>query len=303
MTKRALPFDSGLAARMFLTMFLLAALYLGFAWVLFRAGAGASTMVVVIGIMLVAQYYFSDRLVLWSTGAREVSPGDAPDLHALVERLAALADMPKPRVAVVESPIPNAFATGRNQKNAVVAVTTGLLGRLETPEVEAVLAHEMAHIKNRDMTVMTIASFFATVASFIVQQAFYWGLPMGRGGYGNDDRRNGGGFMLVYLASLLVWLISYFLIRALSRYREYAADRGGAILIGAPSRLASALQKISGAMERIPQRDLRQAEGLNAFFIIPALQGESFMELFSTHPSLENRLEHLRRLEQAMEAK
>ncbi|HEX6970918.1 MAG TPA: zinc metalloprotease HtpX [Limnochordia bacterium] len=289
--------DVGLTARMFFTMFLLAALYLGFAAVLLRAGVGITSMVVIVAIMLGVQYFFSDRLVLWSMGAREVSEREAPELHAMVGRLAQLADLPKPKIAIVQTSVPNAFATGRNPQNAVVAFTTGILDRLEPGELEGVAAHELAHIKHRDMTVITLASFFATVASFILQQAMWWGFPIDR----DRDRDGRSSIVLVYLASLVVWVISFFLIRALSRYREYAADRGAAILTGAPSRLAAALIKISNSMSRIPERDLRQAEGFNAFFIIPAIRGESLFELFSTHPSLEKRLAYLRRLEEEIE--
>lgn len=294
--RRQLGSDAGLTVRMFLTMFLLAAVYLFFLVVLWQAGVSYTGIIIFVGIMLAVQYYFSDRMVLWSMGAREVSPAEAPELHAMVERLAALADLPKPRVAIVDTPMPNAFATGRNPANAVVAVTTGILARLDPPELEAVLGHELSHIKNRDMTVLTLASFFATVASFIVQNFFYWG-----GVFGGRDRDERNNTMLVYLVSLVVWVLSYFLIRALSRYREFAADRGAAILTGAPGQLASALIKISNTMARVPERDLRQAEAFNAFFIIPALSGSSIMELFSTHPSLERRLAYLRRLEREME--
>ncbi|HHW40963.1 MAG TPA: zinc metalloprotease HtpX [Syntrophomonadaceae bacterium] len=291
---RRFPVDYGLTARMFLTMFLLAALYLFFGWVLWKAGLGFTSMVFVVGIMLFLQYFLSDRLVLLSTGAREVTPREAPELHALVDRLAALANVPKPRVAVVPTPVPNAFATGRSPSHAVVAVTTGLMERLDSPEIEAVLAHEFSHIKNRDVAVMTLASFFATVASFIVQNFFFYG------GAFRDDREDRGWGIIVYFVSLLVWVISFFLIQALSRYREFAADRGSAFLTGAPGHLSSALLKISGAMQRIPSRDLRQAEAMNAFFIIPALKGEALAELFSTHPSLERRLAYLRELERQM---
>ncbi|MGI6285855.1 zinc metalloprotease HtpX [Neomoorella humiferrea] len=294
--RRQIGSDAGLTARMFLTMFLLAAVYLFFLVVLWQAGVSYTGIIIFVGIMLAVQYYFSDRMVLWSMGAREVSPAEAPELHAMVERLAALADLPKPRVAIVDTPMPNAFATGRNPANAVVAVTTGILARLDPPELEAVLGHELSHIKNRDMTVLTLASFFATVASFIVQNFFYWG-----GAFAGRDRDERNNTMLVYLVSLVVWVLSYFLIRALSRYREFAADRGAAILTGAPGQLASALIKISNTMARVPERDLRQAEAFNAFFIIPALSGNSIMELFSTHPSLERRLAYLRRLEREME--
>jgi len=284
--------DSGLMARMFITMFLLAAVYLAFLAALWYAGADSFTMVVVAGLMIGAQYFFSDRLVLWSMGAHEVSPAQAPELHARIERIAALVNLPKPRVAISEQPMPNAFATGRGPKSSVVAVTRGLLNRLEGPELEAVLAHEISHIKNRDVMVMTLVSFFSTVAFFILR----WSMLFGGG-----RRRNGQGIILVYLASLATWLISFLLIRALSRYREYAADRGSAVITGSPSTLASALMKIAGSMQRIPQRDLREVEGMNAFFIVPAITGHSIFELFSTHPSLENRLRKLERMQQQME--
>ncbi|MHB1419479.1 MAG: zinc metalloprotease HtpX [Bacillota bacterium] len=290
--------DWNLTARMMLTMLLLAALYLLFAVILWRAGIGFAGLAMFMGVVLLAQYYFSDRLVLWSMGAKEVSPQEEPELHALVERLAALDDLPKPRVAMVRTSMPNAFATGRNPQNAVVAVTTGLMTRLDPGELEAVLAHELTHVKNRDMTVITLGSFFATIASFIVQQFFFWGGAMG--GRDRDGRNNA---MLVYLVSLIVWVVSFFLIRALSRYREFAADRGAALLTGAPEHLASALLKISGGMNAVPNRDLRQAEAFNAFFILPAVGKNNLVELFSTHPSLERRLAYLRRLEREMEGR
>ncbi len=293
--------DTGLTVRMFVTMFLLFAVYLAFLAILFWAGAGYIIIAVVGGVLLLAQYFFSDRLVLWSLGARVVSPEEAPQLHGMVDRLSALADLPKPKVAIVDSQVPNALATGRNQGTAVVAVTRGLLDRLDPPEVEAVLAHELTHVKNRDMMVITIASFLSTVAFFLMRNFAFMGFYGGFGGRRGRDQGGAGVFAIIYLATLLVWLISFFLIRALSRYREYAADRGSAIITGAPSQLSSALLKISGTMQRIPQRDLRDVEGMNAFFIFPAVNSQSLMELFSTHPSLEHRLERLNRLQQQME--
>jgi heat shock protein HtpX len=288
--------DTGLQARMFLVMGLLAALYLAFMAALWYAGVDFFVIMLIAGGMLFVQYYFSDKLVLASMGAREVGPDEAPELHAMVARLAQQMDLPMPKVAIVHTDLPNAFATGRNPRNAVVCVTTGIMNRLDYGELEAVLGHELSHVKNRDVQVITIASFFATVASFIMQ----WGLWLGMGGRDREDR-GANAFVLVYLASVLTWIISFFLIRALSRYRELAADRGAAIITGAPSQLASALIKISHGMARIPDQDLRRVETLNAFFIVPALKGASLAELFSTHPSLERRLAQLQELQRRME--
>ncbi|MBI4317711.1 MAG: zinc metalloprotease HtpX [Chloroflexi bacterium] len=281
---------------MFIVMFLLAVVYLFFILALWAAGLDFFSLAVIAGIVLIGQYFLSDKLVLWSMGAREVTSAEAPGLHGLVERLVAMADLPKPRIAIVNTSVPNAFATGRNPKNSVVAVTTGLLDRLDTPEIEAVLAHELSHVRNRDVMVITLASFFATIAQFIMRSAMFGGFSYrGRRGRGAES------IILIYIVSIVVWLISFFLIRALSRYRELVADRGSAILTGAPSHMASALLKISGAMQRIPQQDLREVEGMNAFFVVPALRGASLMELFSTHPSLETRLERLKNMQQEME--
>jgi heat shock protein HtpX len=286
--------DTGLQARMVVVMGLLAALYLFFMGALLYAGVNFVAVLVMAGGMLLVQYFFSDKLVLASMGGHIVSPEQAPELHSMIGRLAQQMDLPMPKVAVMDTDMPNAFATGRNPKNAVVCVTTGIMHRLDRDELAAVLAHEMSHVKNRDVQVITIASFFATIASFIMQ----WGLWFGMG---RRDDRNGNGFILVYLASVITWIVSFFLIRALSRYRELAADRGAAVVTGAPSTLASALVKISHGMARIPDRDLRQVGALNAFFIVPSLKGVSLGELASTHPSLERRLEQLQRLQRQME--
>jgi len=285
--------DAGLQFRMFFTMFLLAIVYLAFLAFLFSMRVPFQGIVFFVGIFLVAQYYFSDRLALWSMGARIVDELEEPRLHETVARLCAIAGLPKPRVAVVESSIPNAFATGRSQDKAVVAVTTSLVHRLNQGELEAVLAHELSHIKNRDVLVMTIASFLSTVAFFLARNLLFFGM--------GGRRRDSGSLMAVWLVSVLVWILSFILIRALSRYREFAADRGSAVITGRPSNLASALLKISGVMERVPNQDLREVEGMNAFFIIPAISGSSIMSLFSTHPPLEQRLAALERLEQSME--
>ena len=287
--------DTGLSLRMVLTGALLIIVYLAFLTLL-SFYLDFIFLLIFAALFVFLQFYFADKLVLWSTGAKIVSPQEAPQLHTLVERLCTVADLPKPRVAVINSPIPNAFATGRNQKSAVVAVTTGLMNKLDTQELEAVLGHELTHVKNRDMLVITIASFLSTVAWFIMRFSLYSSLFRG----GSRDKSAGAG-IIIFLVSLLVWLISYLLIRALSRYREFAADRGSAIITGNPPALISALLKISGAMQRVPTKDLREVEGLNAFFIIPALSGGSIMALFSTHPPIEKRIARLEAMERTLE--
>lgn len=285
--------DTGLTLRMFLTMFLLGIVYLAFIAVLFYFGVSTMFIFIFAALMLGVQYFFSDKLVLWTMGAKMVSEAEAPQLHAMVERLCALSDLPKPRIAVMDTSMPNAFATGRNPPNAVVAVTTGIMRTLNPQELEGVLAHELSHIKNRDVMVMTIASFISTVAFYIMRMFMFSSMFGG----GRDRDRNGGAIIVVYIASIIVWLISFFLIRALSRYREFAADRGSAIITGNPSHLVTALLKISGQMERVPKQDLRAAEGMNQFFIVPALSGNALMELFSTHPSIEKRIARLEAME------
>lgn len=285
--------DRGLAARMFLTMFLLGAVYITFIPVLAYLRLPTGSIMLIAGIMLFAQYYFSDKMVLMSTGANIVSESEEPLLHGIVSRLCIEADLPKPRVAIVKSSVPNAFATGRSPKRAVVAVTTSLMQRLNQNELTAVLAHELTHVKNRDVMVLTIASFFSTIAFFLVRYLLL---------FGGGNRRGGGQIMIAWIASIAVWIVSSLLIRALSRYREFAADRGAAVITGHPSHLVSALQKISGAMGRIPTDDLRKAEGMNAFYIIPAISGKSVMALFSTHPSLEKRVAALEKISRQMEA-
>ncbi|MBN1323098.1 MAG: zinc metalloprotease HtpX [Methanotrichaceae archaeon] len=282
---------------MLLTMVLLAAVYLAFLAFLAYMGTSQSFMILIAGIFIFAQYFYSDKMVMWSTGARIVSESEEPELHGIITRLCAVADIPKPRVAVVNMSIPNAFATGRNPSHAVVAVTTGLRQRLNQGELEAVIAHELSHVKNRDMAVMTIASFLSTAAFFLVRNMIFFG------GMGGDRRRedSGGAFIAIWLVSLAVYIVSYLLIQALSRYREFAADRGSALITGQPSLLASALLKISGSMERIPKEDLRKVEGMSAFFIIPAISRSSLMNLFSTHPSVEKRIAALERIEMEME--
>jgi heat shock protein HtpX len=247
--------------------------------------------------LLIAQYYFSDRLIMLSLGAREVSEQEAPQLHDMVGRLAAMTGIPKPKVAIIESSVPNALATGRNPAHSVVAVTTGILQTLDAEEMEAVLAHELSHVIHRDMRVMAMASFFATVASFIVQSGLWGGFGGGYGGGDRDDRDRGNSFIVIFLISLVVWAVSFVLIRTLSRYREYSADRGSAIITGQPSKLASALVKISGRMQRIPEQDLRKVEVGNTLMFFPAISRGSISEIFSTHPSLEHRIAKLQEME------
>ncbi len=285
MARRVTRGDWGLRVRMLVTMGLLAAVYLAFLTFLSSKGVSFGPLIFFAAIMLGAQYFFSHRLAMWGMGAKEVTPEEAPELHAMVERLADEAGIPKPKVAISKLPIPNAFATGRSPRHAVVAVTRGLLERLEPNEVEAVLSHEIFHVVNRDVAVMTLASFFAMVAFFLMRMFFFTGLFGG----GDDDDDGGGSIWVVYLVSMLVYLISQLLILALGRYRELAADRGGAHLTRRPKDLKSALVKIADDMQRTPTGTKHQVERMNAFFIVPT----KVSELFSTHPSLERRIEQL----------
>jgi heat shock protein HtpX len=302
--------DRGLTARMTLTMFLLGLVFVGFVaalvGVLTAAHASNGAIVffpVVLGLGLgIGSFYYSDKIALRAAGAVEVSPEQEPELHGVIDRICALADMPKPRVAIAPTNLPNAFATGRNSKNAVVCVTRGLLdGRLDNEELEGVLAHEMSHVAHKDVAVMTIASFLGIIAGLLVRFAFYSEL------FGGDRRSNNNNqqafpiILIVMLVSIVVYAISFLLIRLLSRYRELAADRSGALLTGQPSKLASALQTVSGDIARIPTRDLRAAEPLNAFFFVPALtRGASLATVFSTHPSLDRRLRELAKISQQL---
>jgi heat shock protein HtpX len=247
--------------------------------------------------MMGIQYFFSDKIVLASSRAKVVTPEQAPELHAIIDDICAETGLHKPRVAIVPTDVPNAFATGRSQRHSTVAVTQGLMNRLDRDEVYGVLAHEMSHVKNRDVAVITIASFLSTVAYFLMQSYMFGGMY---GGYGRSDRRNAGGLIVVFIVSLVVYVVSLLLIRALSRYRELAADRGSALITKRPSTLINALIKISGQMERIPKRDLRSESGLNQFFIVPAISGRSILELLSTHPSLDKRIKQLERIEREM---
>jgi heat shock protein HtpX len=299
MARTRFPADVGLSSRIVLTLFLLGLLYVAFVAVLVALRIPLVLVLLIAGGFLFFQYFFSDRIALYSIRGREVSPEQAPELHQMVDRLCALADMPKPRVAIADSDLPNAFATGRNHKHAVVCVTTGILRRLSAPELEAVLSHELSHVAHRDVAVMTVASFLGILAGFVVRSSIYAGAYGGGWGRSNDRDNNAGAvILLVVLASAVVYALSFLLTRLLSRYRELSADRAGAILIGRPSLLAAALVKITGDMGRIPTRDLRAAEPLNAFFFAPAVApGFSFSSLFATHPPLERRLDQLARLE------
>ncbi len=301
--------DRGLTARMTLTIFLLGVVFVGFVaalvGILSAAHASSAAIVffpVVLGLGLgIGSFYWSDKIALRTAGAVEVSPQQAPELHGIVDRICALADMPKPRVAISPTNLPNAFATGRNSKMAVLCVTEGLLRTLDRDELEGVLAHEMSHVAHKDVAVMTIASFLGIIAALLVRFSFY-GELFGGGGRRGGNNNNGGALpilLIIMLVSIVVYAISFLLIRLLSRYRELAADRSGALLTGQPSKLASALQKVSGDIARIPTKDLREsgAEALNAFYFVPALtSGKSLSTLFSTHPSLERRLAELAKI-------
>jgi len=284
---------------MLLTMFLLGLVYVVFVGVLIAAGAAAVTVVTVALVLLIFQLFSSDRIAMSTMGVKEVSPAEQPELHGIIERLCIQADLPKPRVCVMQTSMLNAFAMGRSQKKATVCATTGIIAALEPAELEGVLAHELTHVINRDVMVMTLASFFATLAALIAQFALFFG-----GGFGGGMGRNQNEeeeVMLVLLVSVVVYAISFLLLRALSRYREFAADRGSAVLTGRPSALASALLKISGTMERVPTQDLRKVEGMSAFFIIPPRTKKSLMNIFADHPPLEQRLAALERLESQLQ--
>jgi heat shock protein HtpX len=282
--------DWGLTARVWLTGLLLLLLYLVFMTVLFAFGVGTWVIVLFAVGMGLFQYFFSDKLVLWSTGARIIEGDEYPELHLMVEKLCKEAGLPLPQIAIMQSPVPNAFATGRSPKHAVVACTDSIMRLLNREELEAVLAHELAHVKNRDILTMTLASFIAMIASIIMQSFFFSALFGGR-------NREGGSWIIIWIVSIIVYAISTLLILALSRYREFAADRGSAQITRNPRALISALNKISGRMEVVPAEAKARVEGANAFFIIPALSGNSFMELFSTHPPLEKRIANLEKVE------
>ncbi len=300
MKRKSYGRDAGLTLRMLLSGGLLGLLYVVFAVVLFNVlSVGLVPMLVIVVGLAFFQYYTSDKLALAASGAKVVTPDEAPELHQMIERLCAMADLPKPRVAVIPTEVPNAFATGRSPKHAAVAVTEGLWRRLEPREVEAVLAHELSHIANRDVLVMTVASFFAMLAGLLTRFGLYGGMF---GGGGGRDRDNGGVpiWLIVFVVSIVTYVLSYLLIQLISRYREFAADRGSALITGTPENLMSALQKIAGTISQIPQRDLRQVETMNAFFIIPTNVKSMAGQLFASHPPLEKRLAALAEIAREM---
>jgi heat shock protein HtpX len=297
MKRSAYGRDIGLSARLMLTMFTLGLIYVLFFVVLVNViNVGFYAVILIMGVLAFVQYFTSAKIALLASGAKVVTPDQAPELHAMIERLAAMADLPKPRVAVIPTAVPNAFATGRNKKHSVVAVTQGLWDRLDQPEIEGVLAHELTHIANRDVAVMTIASFFSMVAAMLARFGLWGGM------FGGDRDRSGGApvWLIMFAVSLLTYVISYILIMMISRYREYSADRGAALITGAPENLMSALQKIASRITQIPQQDLREVAGMNAFFIIPTSVKRGAAELFMTHPPLEKRLARLAEISREM---
>ena len=305
MHQRGYGRDTELNIRMALTSFFLLLIYVAFAGLLFWAGISPIFILIMGAILAAFQYFGSDKLVLLTTGARIVGPDEEPKLHGMVERLSAMADMPRPKkLAIIDTHVPNAFATGRNPKNSIVTVTTGLMSRLDEKEQEAVLAHELSHIKNRDVMIITWAGLIVIVSGYLLQVLFWISLF---GGFGGGGRREGGSnsmliALALYVGTIIIYFMSQLLILSLSRYREYAADRSGAMLTGAPLQLASALNKISDDMYRIPEKDLRQVEHANAFFIINAIKGNASAKLLSSHPPVEKRVERLREMHRQMEA-
>jgi heat shock protein HtpX len=290
--------DTGLQIRMTFVFFLLGALYVALIVALLASGTNGVTVAFIAGGLALFQLFGSDKLALHAMGARQVTPQEAPELHAMIERLCVQADLPKPKVAVADTRMPNAFALGRSPKSATVCATTGIMELLSPAELEGVMAHELTHVANRDVLVMTLAGFFATIAAYIVQFGFFFG---GGGGYGDDD--DNPSFIVLFLVSIAVYIISFFLMQALSRYREFAADRGSALITGRPSALASALMKISSGMARIPQKDLRASSELSAFYIFPPAAKNSIAGLFATHPPMEKRIEALQRLEAQLQGR
>jgi len=283
--------DTGLQLRMTFTLFLLGLVYVVLIVALLGSGVNGVTVGLIAGGLALFQLFGSDKLALRAMGAREVTPQEAPEFHAMIERLCVQADLPKPKVAIANTAMPNAFALGRSPKSATVCATTGIMDLLSPAELEGVMAHELTHVQNRDVLVMTLASFFATIAAYIMQFGLFFG-----GGHSSDDDDNPS-ILVLFAVSFAVYVISFFLMQALSRYREFSADRGAAIITGRPSALASALVKISGGMQRIPARDLRAQGELAAFYIFPPGAGKAIGNVFSTHPPMDKRIAALQRLE------
>ncbi|MDW0120265.1 MAG: zinc metalloprotease HtpX [Nitrosopumilales archaeon] len=286
--------DSGLRVRMGLSFVILGILYVIFLSILHYLGVGYIPLAIIASVMILAQWYFSDKIVLWTSGAKIISREEYPKLHEIVERLSTNNGLPKPKVAMVNSNVPNAFATGKSPKSSLVAVTTGLLELLDDDELEAVIGHELTHVRSRDVLVLTLASLFSTVAWYLMQFGFYGGLQ-------TRDRNSAGSGVIVLLVAIVTWVVSFLIIRAISRYREYSADRGGAIMTGKPDKLATALLKISGKIKVIPPNELKNVQKLNAFFIIPALSGSSIANLFSSHPPVEKRVQKLKEMKSGIE--
>ncbi len=286
--------DVGLSARMTLSFIILGILYVLFLSILHYLGVGYIPLAIIASAMILAQWYFSDKIVLWTSGAKIVSKDEYPKLHEIIEGLASKNGIPKPKVAVVNTQVPNAFATGKSPKSSLVAVTSGILDLLDDDELEAVLGHELTHVRSRDILVLTLASVFSTVAWYLAQFGFF-------GGFRGRNRDSAGMTAVVIIVAIVTWIVSFLIIRAISRYREYAADRGGAEMTGNPDKLADALLKISGNMNKIPPKEIERVQKLNAFFIIPALSGNSIANLFSTHPPVEKRVKKLREMKTGME--
>lgn len=286
--------DSGLKARMGLSFVILGILYVIFLSILHYLGVGYIPLAIIASVMILAQWYFSDKIVLWTSGAKIISREEYPKLYEIVERLSTKNGLPKPKVAMVNSNVPNAFATGKSPKSSLVAVTTGLLELLDDDELEAVIGHELTHVRSRDVLVLTLASVFSTVAWYLMQFGFYGGLQ-------TRNRNSAGSGVIVLVVAIVTWVVSFLIIRAISRYREYSADRGGAIMTGKPDKLATALLKISGKIKVIPPNELKNVQKLNAFFIIPALSGSSIANLFSSHPPVEKRVQKLKEMKSGIE--
>ena len=287
--------DIQLTLRMTLSFVVLTIIYLAFlSFISFYFGLGILPMAIIAGLMIGAQWYFSDKIVLWSTGTKLVTKEEYPVLHEIVERLAKKANLPKPRIGVVNMDVPNSFATGKGPKSSVVVVTTGIMQILEKDELEGVLSHELTHIKHRDVTVITLASLFSTIAWFVMQSSMFSSMW---GGYGYGGRQQGGGIFLVLIVAAIVWFLSFLIISAISRYREFAADSGGAYLTEQPLFLSRALMKISGKVKVAPKQELKRIEGMNAFFIMPAISGETIARFFATHPPVEERVRRLMEIE------